>query len=216
MDLVWFETPSAFLACDADEVKTWEEMNPIEISVNKEEIVSDASFSETSDMLETWGLDMRDMELTSEPGIPSDDEDEDVFMQLEENEGLLPPSPDEVIGNLPLSSSNIYVDIAIPVTPPSRPRKIMRINDSHFPRHGVLSMTDQQARFEAGAHTLRESMLRSRNSRERLCGLLRDMENYQRTGNLVTILYSVEFSTRLVDSFCRGATTNTQGCRRAD
>eukprot|EP00536_Pseudo-nitzschia_multiseries_P004632 jgi/Psemu1/285229/fgenesh1_pg.78_\ len=205
MDFMLLNTQGTFVTYDDDESKIWEPIHPIETCTRNDDLVSDSSLSETSVHFENWDLDLNDMDLESEPGITSDESEEDIFMQFVENQDLLSSHLDQGCDLSP-SSSKIQGYNAIPVTPTSGHKKIKYIDlNQSFQR-----MTD--ARFEAGARTLRESMLRSRNSRRDLCAHLRGLKNYQRTGNFVTVLYSVEFSTHHVNTFCMRAMANASGC----
>lgn len=188
-------------------------MNAVVTSAKEERNDSDAPsiFFRTS-----WQLDDDAMELSSDPGIVSEEDQEGIFMQLEEDEGLLPPGLDVLCDNistkgdisdeevhkiLPSSlSSHQNEDLVVPSTPDS--------NGIYYSSCGISPMIDHQARLEATVQTLTESMIRSQESRRSLYADLTSMKSYLRIGCVVSVLQSVEFSTYHVDSFCKTIKTN--------
>ena len=188
----------------------WQDTKAVETSLEKTDVIFNSSHSDASDFFRSWDFDANDMDLTSEPGIITDKDD--VFMQLEEGEGLLPPIvfitngiSDPVVSDSFPSLLKRRGDSAMPLALLSSDQRIRDINDIHCSPNMISLMPNPQTQFQSVAHTLRESMLRSRCSRRNLCDILHGM-NYQRTSNFVNLLYSVEFSTHHVNSFCRGAT----------
>mmetsp|Transcript_7013 Transcript_7013/g.15861 ORF Transcript_7013/g.15861 Transcript_7013/m.15861 type:complete len:218 (-) Transcript_7013:49-702(-) len=190
-----------------------EDTKAVELSLEKMEVIFNSSHSDASDFFQSWDLDANDMDLASEPGMVTDEDD--VFMQLEEGESLLPPIvfitngiSNQVVSDTFPSLLKRRGDSAMPLTLLSSDQRIRDINGIHCSPNVISLMHNPQTQFQAVAHTLRESMLKSRCSRRNLCDILHGM-NYQRTSNFVALLYSVEFSTHHVNSFCRGATTAT-------
>lgn len=176
---------------------------------DQDDLLSESSHSEAAQVYHTWQAEDEDM--LSKPGIVSDEED-DVFMQLDEEEGLLPSnlddfydtiaqqiSSDEGISMMLMSSQDM------PAIPPPAFISNHSIHssacDSFFP---INSVEDDRIRFQSTLSKLTESMRRSQETRRSLYARTPGLKDYKRLGSVERVLQSVEFSTHHI---CKAMTS---------
>jgi hypothetical protein len=168
-----------------------------------DDLLSEASsHSEAAQVYQTWQSEDEDM--MSNPGVVSDEED-DVFMQIEDDEGLLPSglddfydtiaqtmSSDDSIGMMLLSSRDAAFDVPSIIT-------------SHNNAFSALpSMEDDRStRFQATLSKLSESMRRSQESRRSLYARTPGLKDYKRLDSVERVLQSVEFSSHHIESYVK-------------
>jgi hypothetical protein len=177
--------------------------------VRDDDLLSDSSHSEAAQVYQTWQSE--DEDEMSNPGVVSDEED-DVFMQLEEDEGLLPSSlddfydtvgqnifSDDSISMMLLSSSQDMPSIPLPT--------VISNNSSHScSSDAFLSVSgaeNDRARFQATISKLTESMRRSQETRRSLYARTPGLKDYKRLSSVKRVLQSVEFSAHHVDTYCQ-------------
>jgi hypothetical protein len=196
-------------------------MSHISASINhsvllNDDLFSESSHSEAAQVYQTWQAE--DDNMISNPGVVSDEEDDDdVFMQLEEDEGLLPSnlddfydtiaqqvSSDESISMMLLSSQEMHT-----IPPPAFiSNHCLHYNsihgsacDSFLPVSGV---ENDRIRFQSTLFKLTESMRRSQETRRSLYARTPGLKDYKRLGSVERVLQSVEFSTHHI---CKAMTS---------
>jgi hypothetical protein len=179
-----------------------------------DDLLSESSHSEAAQVYQTWQSE--DDDSLSNPGVVSDEED-DVFMQLEEDEGLLPSnlddfydtiipeiSSDDTISMMLLSSQDMHV-----IRPPAFiSNDSIHNNDIHNSSCGsfytVHSAENDRTRFQSTMSKLTESMRRSQETRRSLYARTPGLKDYKRLGSVERVLQSVEFSTHHI---CKAMTS---------
>jgi hypothetical protein len=170
-----------------------------------DDLLSESFHSEAAQVYQTWQAE--DDDMLSNTGVVSDEED-DVFMQLEEDEGLLPSNLDDFFDtiaqqissddsvNMMLFSSH---DMHANPTPTSNSSHSIQHNrmytsscDPIFPLDGV---ENDRSRFQSTLSKLTESMRRSQETRRSLYARTPGLKDYKRLGSVERVLQSVEFST---------------------
>lgn len=178
---------------------------------NKEDdLLSESSHSEAAQVYHTWQAEDEDM--MANLGVVSDEED-DVFMQLEEDEGLLPSSLDDFYDTI---TQNISSDDSISMMllsssqdmPSVPPPSLISSSSNHSSSTGdsflsVPGVEDDRARFQATISKLTESMRRSQETRTSLYARSTGLQDYKRLHSVQRVLQSVEFSTHHIDTYCK-------------
>jgi hypothetical protein len=179
-----------------------------------DDLLSESSHSEAAQVFQTWLAE--DEDTMSNPGVVSDEED-DVFMQLEEDEGLLPSNlddfydtiapqilSDDTINMMLLSSQDMHI------TPPPAfiSNDSIHSNGIHSSTCGsfytVHGVENDRIRFQATLSKLTESMRRSQETRRSLYARTPGLKDYKRLGSVERVLQSVEFSTHHI---CKAMTS---------
>jgi hypothetical protein len=158
---------------------------------------SESSHSEAAQVYHTWQAEEDDMQLN--PGVVSDEE-EDVFMQLEEDEGLLPSNLDDFYDNI---SQQISSDETINMMLLSMPAVPTPFFISSHSTHCIAcdsflhvnGVDNDRMRFQSTFSKLTESMRRSQETRRSLYARTPGLKDYKRLGSVERVLQSVEFST---------------------
>lgn len=176
-----------------------------------DDLLSESSHSEAAQVFQTWQSEDDD-DIMSNPGVVSDEED-DVFMQLEDDEGLLPSSLDDFFDTIP---QNISSDDSIRMMllssqdmPANPPPGFVSNNGSHSSStsDSFLSAENDRVRFQSTVSKLTESMRRSQETRRSLYARTPGLKDYKRLGSVERVLQSVEFSTHHIDTYCKAMTS---------
>mmetsp|Transcript_9309 Transcript_9309/g.14925 ORF Transcript_9309/g.14925 Transcript_9309/m.14925 type:complete len:230 (-) Transcript_9309:1959-2648(-) len=190
--------------------------NSDDVVIQDDDLFSESSHSEAAQVYQSWQSEDEDM--MSNTGIVSEEED-DVIMQLEEDEGLLPStleddfyddvdrdiisSTDDTISLMLLTSAQDTPALVAPTTLISTKSNVINSikgNDSFL---SVPSVQDERTRFQSTVFKLAESMRRSQETRRSLYARTPGLSDYKRLGSVERVLQSVEFSTHQVDSYCK-------------
>ncbi|KAG7368380.1 hypothetical protein IV203_031123 [Nitzschia inconspicua] len=177
--------------------------------VQDDDLQSESSHSEAAQVYQTWQSEDED-DMMSNPGVVSDEED-DVFMQLEDDEGLLPSSLDDFYETIPQITSTdetlsmmLLSSQCIPSIPSPN---IISSSCSHTGTSdaflSIPGVEDDRARFQTTISKLTESMRRSQETRRSLYARSSGLKDYKRLSSVERVLQSVEFSTHHVDTYCR-------------
>jgi hypothetical protein len=189
----------------------WQEIMMFSNSNCDDDLLSESSHAEAAQVFQTWQSEDEDM--LSCPGVVSDEEEDDIIMQLEEDEGLLPSSLDDFYDGI---TKEISTDDTIsfvlssqntpsPVSPPSHISIYNNCSGDSF--FSVPSLDDERARFQATVGKLAESIRRSQETRRSLYARTPGLRDYKRLGSVERVLQSVEFSSLHVDSYCKAMAT---------
>jgi hypothetical protein len=170
-----------------------------------DDLLSESFHSEAAQVYQTWQAE--DDDILSNTGVVSDEED-DVFMQLEEDEGLLPSNLDDFFDTIAQQISSddsvnlmLFSSHEIPANPTRTSNSSHSIHhnrmytsacDPMFPLDGV---ENDRSRFQSTLSKLTESMRRSQETRRSLYARTPGLKDYKRLGSVERVLQSVEFST---------------------
>jgi hypothetical protein len=181
----------------------WQEMMMFsKANIKKEDdLLSESSHSEAAQVYQTWQSEDEDM--LSCPGVVSDEEDDDIIMQLEEDEGLLPSSLDDFYDSIVSTDISADDTISFLLTTSSQDTPALVSPVSHDYFFYAPSVEDDKARFQATVGKLAESMRRSQETRRSLYARTPGLRDYKRLGSVERVLQSVEFSSLHVDSYCK-------------
>ncbi|KAG7347722.1 hypothetical protein IV203_016427 [Nitzschia inconspicua] len=177
--------------------------------VQDDDLQSESSHSEAAQVYQTWQSEDED-DMMSNPGVVSDEED-DVFMQLEDDEGLLPSSLDDFYETIPqITSTDETLSMMLlssQCTPSIPSPNIISSSCSHTSTSdaflSIPGIEDDRARFQTTISKLTESMRRSQETRRSLYARSSGLKDYKRLSSVERVLQSVEFSTHHVDTYCR-------------
>lgn len=168
-----------------------------------EDLLSESSHSEAARVFQTWQSE--DDEMMTNLGVVSDEED-DVFMQLEEDEGLLPSSLDDFYDTITQTLSGDSTSMLLlsssqgsSLVPPRA--LISNCSDLSCTSDFIMSVTfgeNDRARFQTTLCKLSESMRRSQETRRSLYARTPGLKDYKRLGSVERVLQSVEFSSHHV------------------
>jgi hypothetical protein len=171
-----------------------------------DDLLSESFHSEAAQVYQTWQVE--DDEILSYTGVVSDEEDDDFFMQLEEDEGLLPSNLDDFYDTIAQQISSddsintmLFSSHEMPSNPPpasissdSIPHNRM-YTSAYDPIFSLDGVEDDRSRFQSALSKLTESMRRSQESRRSLYARTLGLRDYMRLGSVERVVQSVEFST---------------------
>jgi hypothetical protein len=171
-----------------------------------EDLLSESFHSEAAQVYQTWQAE--DDDMLSYTGVVSDEEVDNVFMQLEEDEGLLPSNLDDFYDTIAQQISSddsinmmLFSSHEMPANPPPTS------NFSHSIPHNrmytsacdpiflLTGVENDRSRFQSTMSKLTENMRRSQDTRRSLYACTLALKDYKRLGSVTRVLQSVEFST---------------------
>jgi hypothetical protein len=180
----------------------------------EEDLVSENSYQEAIQVLQVWQQEEAD-EDTPMSGV-ADEDDDDVIMQLDADEGLLP------------TLNDFYDSISADTCPPEELLADAVITDSSSTENSdsddstssdsFLSLEEEDddeskdettRAFQETLQKLAESMKRSQETRQSLYAQTPKLQDYQRLGSVEKVLRSIEFSSYQIDSYCKTLRTTT-------
>lgn len=195
--------------------ETWDEMVlDTHATPEEEDGLSDSSSQEAIQVLQVW---QQEEEAEETAGVPGE---EDLIMQLEADEGLLPSlndfydsisatdtmPPEELFSDAVVSGMALVIqedDDAIMGCDDGDHHS--NHSDSFFSAHSSEQDENKSKILQDTLQKLTESMKRSQETRQYLYAKTPKLQDYKRLGSVEKVLKSIEFSSYQIDTWYSGS-----------
>lgn len=199
---------------DTSATETWEDIL-MDTKAEEEDLLSETSYQEAIQVLQVWQQEEHDNDA-----VMVSQEEDDVIMQLDADEGLLPSlndfynsisgdimPPEELFADAVISFSSSEADFVISKCSSKKESSdsFLVVPEDEEDKY-IDAASEKEKIFEETLLKLTESMKRSQETRKSLYAKTPKLVDYKRLKSVHKVLSSIAFSSYQIDTYCTSLT----------